>query len=284
VDGLRTETPMQRGAKMLRDSGYHADGGKVTMARVKKTVKRAVTEHEDEEHHGKHGVIRLKAGGAVKGKKPAHRPDRKARDAGGQLPMTGAMPPSPAAMQQAQAARTAQMSQAPAVGAPPQMPAAAQPPMGVAKDGGKVERKRADGGNLGMGMDSAPKPRRGGKSSGHKGGGPKTINVIVGKGDSGAEAQQAHQQGMQEGVQLGARAAAQKMAGAPVRPPMAGPPRPPMGAPPPGGMPPPGGGGMAGGPPMAGAPGAPRPPMPPQMARDGGHLRDEHGRFVGGSV
>ena len=294
MDHLPTETPMQRGAKMLRDSGYRADGGEVTMARVKKTVKRALISHENAEHGGEHKPIRLKAGGPVKGHKPEHRPDKRGRDAGGAMPGdTPQMSPQMAqAMMQARAAQAAPMQQ--------------QPGMGVAKNGGKIKRasgggidgdlngvatvdrrykaegidqphgpaRRAEGGGLDMPSTEHPKP----KTKSH--GAPKNVIVMVGHGDDGAKAQMAHQEGMQQGAQLGARAAMQKMAAAGG----GGPPRPPM-APPPGpAMPPPGGGGMAGGPPMMGAP---RPPMgapPPQMARAGGMIRDRMGRFVGGAV
>lgn len=333
----RVETPMERGRKMLADSGYRAEGGKVTVPRVKRIVRRAIEGHEDAEHGGERKPLRLKAGGAVKGRKPAHRPDRKARDAGGAMPVPGSM--SPQQMQEMQMLRSQQQPQ----GAPQ---AAQMPPPSVAKDGGKVpkrahgggidnkmngvvhvdrryeaegidqphgpERRRATGGGVEIGepvkvlegggqyrsgrpemppedyqrvphraaggmMPEAPKVGGMGK---RKGGGPKTVNVIVGKGDDGQQAQQAHQAGMQQGVQLGARMAAQKMAGGPS--PGAGPggpPRPPMAPPPGAGMPPPGA--------MAGAPRPPMTPggMPPQMARRGGTIKVRaHERRAGGSV
>lgn len=294
MDRIRTETPQEAGTRLLHSAGYRSEGGRVTMPRVKRVIKKAFVQHEDEEHGHEHKPIQLKAGGAVKGEKPKSRPDRRSRgehhrDMGG--PMPGAMP---------------------------MQTVAPSPTMGVAKNGGKIkerkrggsidgdmngtvhvdrryeaegidqphgpEKRRANGGDLGE-MASMSRPH-GGASKGHgKGGGPKVVNVIVGKGDDGDQkAQMAHQQGMQQGVQVGARMAAQKMAagaGGPPRPPMAPPPG--GGMPPGGPMPPPGGGGMAGGPPMMGAP---RPPgaMPPQMARRGGHVRDEYGRFVGGAV
>lgn len=238
VDHLLTETPEERGRKMLHNAGYRAEGGKVTMPRVRRVVKRALVGHEDAEHGGEHKPIKVKSGGAVKGEMPRHRPDRRARRADG-----GKVNEDVAVDRRYEAE-------------------------GIDQPHGP--EKRADGGAMG-----------GGKK---RGGGPKTINVIVGKGDDGDQkAQMAHQVGMQQGVQVGAHAAMQKMAGGAGGGPPPGPPRPPM-APPPapgGGMPPPGGGGMAGGPPMAGAP---RPPG--MMAKDGGTIRVKahERRKAGGSV
>jgi hypothetical protein len=149
------------------------------------------------------------------------------------------------------------------------------------------ERRRASGGAFGdmNAMNDMPKPGgspKMGSSKGHKTGGPKVVNVIVGHGDDDSKAQMAHQQGMQAGLQMGARAAAAKTGGGggPPRPPMA----PPMGGPPPGGMPPPGGGGMPGGPPMMGGPrpmpGGPPPPGMPMQAH-GGRIRRADGGKVG---
>lgn len=56
--------------------GYKT-GGDVKQDKV--LVKKAVTEHENALHSGKHAKLRLKAGGNVTGKQPADRPDRRAR-------------------------------------------------------------------------------------------------------------------------------------------------------------------------------------------------------------
>lgn len=403
MDKQRCETPQQAGHRLLKDAGYHAAGGKVTMARVKRTVRKALVGHEDDEHGGEHKPIRLKSGGAVRGHHPKERPDRHRRQIGGQLPvpagqppMTGAAPsagqaPSPQqmAMMQARMQQPASGNAMPpaqttptvkrggavdmdmdrrndgeganrdkpvrpqgegrrASGGPADGPdsnmqndprmrpgqtysrgsdnqmhltdtdrgyqAARENEMqntGRARGGSANEwntegvsdawedrektedvdnersrggrAHRADGGFLGERMPHAG-PKMGG---GKKGGGAKTINVIVGHGDDDGKAQMAHQAGMAQGMQIGAQRVAARLAGAGGAP--AGPPRPPMGPPPgAGGMPPPGAG--MGGPPGM-PPGGPR-PMPPgmppgggmPMQARGGKVRDEHGRFVGGRV
>jgi len=239
LDHLPTETPEQAGHRLLHAAGYRAEGGKVTMPRVRKVVTRAIEGHEDAEHGGERKPVRVKAGGTVTGKAPQHRPDKRARRAdGGKID------------EDVHVDRRYEAE-------------------GIDQPHGP-EHKRADGGS----MPGGPKHHG-------KGGGPKTINVIVGKGDDGDQkAQMAHQvgmqQGMQQGMQLGKQAAGPGP-GAPVMPP----PRPPMAPPPGAGMPPSGGGGMAGGPPMVGEP---RPPGM-QMARDGGRIKVRaHERRKGGAV
>lgn len=77
----------ERAHHMLSRGGYSggecskADGGKVSAATVA-VVKKAVHEHDQQEHPGKHTKLRLKAGGEVHGKKEHHRPDRRARGGG----------------------------------------------------------------------------------------------------------------------------------------------------------------------------------------------------------
>lgn len=247
MDTIRTETPQQHGARMLRDSGYHADGGKVTMPRVRKVVKRALVSHEDAEHGGEHKPIKLKSGGAVSGEKIARRPDRKHRDMGGDIPGLAAGGSLNGVVHVDRRYEAEGINQ----------------PHGP--------EKRADGGEVGR--------KRGGR-------GPKVVNVIVGKGDSGGAgaAQMAHQQGMQEGAQLGAKAVMQKLSGG-MAPGAGGPPHPPMAGPPPGAMPPPPGAAGPGGPgspPMM----PPRPGMPPpQMAARGGKIKVRaHERRAGGAI
>lgn len=77
-DGLCCETPQERGARMMRQAGY-AGGGSVT-APVKTAIKRAVREHETQEHGGKHSTIKLAGGGMVPGEPQRSRPDRKGRN------------------------------------------------------------------------------------------------------------------------------------------------------------------------------------------------------------
>jgi hypothetical protein len=64
---------------MLRDGGYKG-GGEVKVARrvAKRVATRALREHENAEHGGKHEALKLKHGGEVKGSAPASRPDRRA--------------------------------------------------------------------------------------------------------------------------------------------------------------------------------------------------------------
>lgn len=54
-------------------AGYKSGGG------VKPVVRKGVKQHEDALHDGKHSKLKLKAGGHVKGKAAAERPDRRAR-------------------------------------------------------------------------------------------------------------------------------------------------------------------------------------------------------------
>lgn len=88
------KTPGERGKEALSKAGY-AVGGKITMPRVKRVVRRGIAEHETEEHGGRHGKITLKAGGSVRGEKAKERPDRQRRADGGGIEgraMGGEMP------------------------------------------------------------------------------------------------------------------------------------------------------------------------------------------------
>lgn len=227
MDAIRTETPMEAGRRLLRDSGY-SETSQSEMPDVKRRVKKGLVGYEDAETGQDRQAF--KSGGAVSGDIPAMRPDKRAR--GGNLNGVAGVD------------RRYQAE-------------------GINQPHGP-EQHRANGGNIG--------------SHGHKvrgrHSGPHTVNVIVGKGsDDGGKEQAAHQAGMQQGAQM----VMQKIAASAPRPPM---------APPPGGGAPPGAPGpMVGGPPMMGSPGAPRPPMPPQMAANGGIIKVRaHHRRVGGSV
>lgn len=74
-EGLCCETPQERGARMMKEAGY-AGGGEVS-APVKRAIKRAVGEHETQEHGGKHSTIKLRSGGEVPGMHAKGRPDRR---------------------------------------------------------------------------------------------------------------------------------------------------------------------------------------------------------------
>jgi hypothetical protein len=325
---IKGERPVERPDKRARGGGVKRDDGGPLMPGVNAAKGRPV------------------AGGSVSAARPGTVPQPQGmptqqamngakhggkvakRDAGGPLGPNGQpMPMPPNGMPQGQPmAGGANPQMRPPMPPPGGMPPGAMPPQGmtpqqppvtVAKHGGKVakradggslngivhvdrrydaegidqphgpERRRASGGAFGdmNAMNDMPKPGgspKMGSSKGHKTGGPKVVNVIVGHGDDDSKAQMAHQQGMQAGLQMGARAAAAKTGGGggPPRPPMA----PPMGGPPPGGMPPPGGGGMPGGPPMMGGPrpmpGGPPPPGMPMQAH-GGRIRRADGGKVG---
>jgi hypothetical protein len=128
----------------------------------------------------------------------------------------------------------------------------------------KGEQKRAHGGMI-DGATPKHRPDR-------KGRGPKTVNVIVGRGDGGGDGGQREQAAAQQGMRVGMAMAGRAASAAP-HPPMAppgGPPHPPMG------------------PPVMGAgPGGPGGPgMPPQMARNGGSIkvRAHERRQAGGAI
>lgn len=125
-------------------------------------------------------------------------------------------------------------------------------------------QKRAKGGPI-----EGDKPR---SRPDRRGRGPKTVNIIIGRGDSADKEQQAAQQGMRTGMAMAGQAAAAPHP--PMPPPMA--PHPPMGPPAMGGA-----GGPGGAPPVA-----PRPGMPPQMAAHGGTIkvRAHERRRSGGAV
>jgi hypothetical protein len=65
----------ERGHRMLRDSGYKNGG----VAEEKAIVRKGIRQHENAEHGGKHEKLTLRRGGMMKGAKPKHRPDRRAR-------------------------------------------------------------------------------------------------------------------------------------------------------------------------------------------------------------
>ena len=73
---MEHESAEHRAHRMLRDGGYKG-GGEVKVA--KRVVRKALREHENAEHGGKHEKLKLKAGGAVHGEQSEHRPDRRAR-------------------------------------------------------------------------------------------------------------------------------------------------------------------------------------------------------------
>jgi hypothetical protein len=320
VDHLPTETPEQMGRRVLKQAGY-AHGGAVheDEAEDKALIKKEL---------GK-ARIKVRSGGKVDGKKPEHRPDRRARGGradGGDvneddIPVPQRKDPwsnfggplQPKETVGGHVMDTTQRIKKP-------VPAGGyarggnlngmvhvdrryeaegiNQPHGPEKradggatkvlDGGGAYRsgrpemppqdyqrvpERADGGGLGM-------MKHGGKGRGA----PKNITIVVGRGgeDGGAaQAQMAHQAGVQQGAALARMGPG---AGGPPRPPMA----PPMAGPSPGAMPPPGGGGMAGGPPMMGAP-RPPPMMPPggmPMHAKGGviKVREHKRRAPGGAL
>lgn len=67
--------------RVRKHEQHHAEkrarGGDV--AQDKALIKKALREHENQEHGGKHAKIKLKHGGMVHGKHPAHRMDKRAR-------------------------------------------------------------------------------------------------------------------------------------------------------------------------------------------------------------
>lgn len=297
MENIRTETPEARGAKMLRDSGYRSNGGKVTMPKVKRTVKKAIREHENAEHQGKHEKLKLKAGGKVEGKRPAHRPDRRARGGALRTELDRDEPGDRGDTQRdPRQSRTepASFNGLSRGGEPDERSrfrarggelmrddldedeGGDESQSGTHKENGLARggrAHRADGGEMGT-MGEMPRPRM--PSPGRKAlkSGKGGVTVVVGHGDDGAKEQMAHQAGMQQGVQVGARMAAQKLEGGGA----GGPPRapsPPMAAP---SGPPPGGGGMPGGAPPGMGPQRPMGPPPGgppgmAMAKRGGRIR-----------
>lgn len=78
---------MARATQMLKDGGYASEK---KAKGVKKVVRKALREHENAEHGGKHEKLKLRSGGHVKGEKAAERPDRRARG-GAMKPKVGAV-------------------------------------------------------------------------------------------------------------------------------------------------------------------------------------------------
>ena len=79
----------EHAARMLREGGYarHKDGDiHADAAADKKMVVKAVHQHDQQLHHGKHTHLKLRGGGKVHGKEAECRPDRRAR--GGEIGVT----------------------------------------------------------------------------------------------------------------------------------------------------------------------------------------------------
>jgi hypothetical protein len=70
----------ERAHSMLAKHRYSGgECGKASGGQVAKTARRAVREHENAQHGGKHEPLKLKSGGAVDGEPSESRPDRRAR-------------------------------------------------------------------------------------------------------------------------------------------------------------------------------------------------------------
>lgn len=106
----------------MRASCARERGGRLeTVAGVKGLVAKAVREHENHEHGGKHTKLKLRHGGAVDGEAPRHRADRRAK--GGKVDGKG----------HGKIAINVVIPQAPpaAGGMPPVPPRPAVPPVGL---------------------------------------------------------------------------------------------------------------------------------------------------------
>jgi hypothetical protein len=267
----------------MKRSGHGGD-----KAQDAKMVAKGVHEHEDHLHGGKRTKLKLRHGGAVQGKAPKHRLDKKPRggrehhadgnaigwDQNSDPLVQATRKYGPKVINAAKSAVGAVADKVSDWMSPSTSSSQAQPASSSSdqskKSGGRINRK--DGGQMAYPSDGAATPapqtgddearRNGGRArradGGRVGKGRVVVNVIT-QGNTDAEKQLAAQKGMQAGMQMGARAAAARMA------PGAG--QPPAPAP----MPPPGAAGP--GPGMAAAgPGAGGPPpmMPPR--KDGGRL------------
>jgi len=245
----------ERAHSFLSRHGYskggecHAEGGPVH-AIAKRTIVKALRQHENAEHEGHHEKLKLKAGGAVDGERSKHRPDRRAR--GGESEHLR--------KDEDDKEYSGHMKE------------------GDAGDSGEADG-RARGGE-------EPKHKGGGGKGHHIG----AVNIAIGNPEKEQMAkQQGVQAGMQIGMQKGAAMAAHGAPGGapPPRPPMAPPPgaMPPGAGMPPGAMPP---GAMPPRPPMAPPPGAGMPPpgMRPPGQKDGGEVRvrEHHRRRAGGAL
>ena len=152
------------GHKMARGGPAHSDA-----KQDESLIRKAIEEHEDHEHGGKHTKLKFKAGGAVEGEHARHHMGKRARGGragkggkhvtnvivapqGGGAPGGGMRPPMPPpqAMQAPPPRPAAPPPPPPPQGAMPQ--GAGGPPMGgmrppgAMKRGGGVKHKRARGG------------------------------------------------------------------------------------------------------------------------------------------
>ncbi len=161
-------TPAERGHRALREGGY-STGGHVDVEQDKALVTRAIRQHENAEHGGRHEKLNLRAGGAIKGAKGKSHPGKRGRSfhadgghvkergkpgigkvniviahgpgqapggpaAGGPPPVMAPHPPMPAPMPG---------GPAPGVAGPPMPPRPMMPPPGAMPPPGMM---RADGG------------------------------------------------------------------------------------------------------------------------------------------
>ena len=80
---MKALTARERGERHLREAGYSKfrDGGDIHAdeAADKRMISKAIHEHDDQMHGGKHTHLKLRRGGPVHGEKPHGRPDRRAR-------------------------------------------------------------------------------------------------------------------------------------------------------------------------------------------------------------
>jgi len=127
------EHPSHRAARFIRESGYSTGGDIKVPGKVTKIVRKAIRQHETAEHGGKHETLKLKTGGAVKGKAAAARPDKRPRGGKvGNITINVTPGPGPTEMQaQKQEAAKAGLQKGVQVGtamAAQKMAAAAPPP------------------------------------------------------------------------------------------------------------------------------------------------------------
>lgn len=236
-------------------SRHHYTGGECGKAsggaiahEAKKIVTKALREHENAEHGGKHERLKLKSGGRVHGKHSEHRPDRRRRAEGGSTEelrrdegeheYSGHM--------KAESDRESGETEGRARGG---------------RHGGEHGKGKIGAVNIAIGN---PEKEQMAKQQGLQAG---------------------LQAGIQKGVMAARAGAGGPPPGAGGPPPGAPPPRPPMAGPPGGGMPPPGaipGGAM---PPGAGAPPGAMMARPPGAKRGGEiKVREHHRRRAGGGV
>lgn len=144
--------------KMVRGAGYgvkRSMGGGLSTAEMSKKATRgevikAVHEHENQEHSGKHSKLKLKTGGVAAHEKSAHRPDKKPRyNKGGKGPHTKVnIMVAPSKSDAAPAMSAPQMPPRPPMApgvSPPMMAAGMRPP--TMKTGGAMKAiAKAQGG------------------------------------------------------------------------------------------------------------------------------------------